>query len=220
MKGKIKLRLADFDAAIFDMDGTMIDNARFHKQAWQVFAKKHGLALTDQEFRERIFGKKNNKILEILFNGRLTEEEIKTYAEEKEQIYRDLYLHDIREVPGLTTMIKILLAHNKKLAVATTAPEKNRKFGLESLSLTDTFPTILGDEHITRGKPDPEIYLETAKQLFVTPKRCLVFEDSPPGVTAGKNAGMKVVGILTSHSVEELENADYYVRDFTSITFV
>jgi beta-phosphoglucomutase-like phosphatase (HAD superfamily) len=78
----------------------------------------------------------------------------------------------------------------------------------------------LGDEHVTQGKPHPEIYLATAKELGVAPSECLVFEDSPPGVASGKSAGMTVVGILSSHAPGELKDADYAVDDFTQIQLV
>ncbi len=213
------LNLSDFDAIIFDMDGTMINNMVYHKKAWMEFAKRHGLELTEEEFKEKFSGKKNDKIFEMIFNKDLSDEEIVSYTEEKEGIYRELYASDIKEVAGLFETLQVLKAQNKKLAIATTAPRKNREFGLEALHLGGTFPVILGDEDVTKGKPDPEIYLETAKRLGVDPSRCLVFEDTPPGVASGKNAGMTVVGIMTTHSEEDLHLADYWVKDFTSLNF-
>ena len=146
-------------------------------------------------------------------------EEINSHAEKKEQLYRELYAPHIQEVRGLTEILQLLKSHNKKIAIATTAPKKNRDFGLEALGMSDIFSVVLGEEDITRGKPHPEIYLETAKRLGVTPDRCLVFEDSPPGVASGKSAGMTVVGLLTTHSEEELKDANYQVRDFTAVKF-
>lgn len=220
MNNKIQITLADFDAVIFDMDGTMINNMNYHKNAWMEFAKRHGQNFSEEEFKEKFSGKKNDKIFQMIFNNKLTEEEIAEFTEEKEGIYRELYASDIIEVPGLTNTINILHTNHKKLAVATTAPKKNREFGLSALHLTDSFEVILGDEDVTKGKPDPEIYIKTANQLGVTEKRCLVFEDSPPGVASGKNAHMTVIGILTTHSMEDLKDADYCVTNFTNLTFI
>lgn len=104
-------------------------------------------------------------------------------------------------------------------AIATTAPTKNRDFVLKALGLEGKFEVILGDEHVTHGKPHPEIYLSAAEMLGIVPNECLVFEDSPPGVASGKSAGMTVVGILSSHFADELQDADYAVGNFTQIGF-
>lgn len=219
MDNKILLRFADFDAVIFDMDGTMINNMAYHKKAWMEFSQRHGQHFSEEEFKEKFSGKKNDKILQMIFNKELTSEEIASYTEEKEAIYRELYAPVIKEVSGLLELVKDLSEHHKKLAIATTAPKKNRDFGLEVLGIKKYFSVILGDEHVVKGKPDPEIYSETAKQLGVSPERCLVFEDSPPGIAAGKNAHMTVVGILTTHSEKDLQAADYHVADFKQIAF-
>lgn len=213
----IQLSTNKYKAVIFDMDGTMINNMPYHKKAWKEFFNKHGLSFTDEVFSKKISGKKNDQIFEFVFERKLTPEELEKYTEEKEALYRELYKPEIQEIRGLTELIRQLHNKNIKIAIATTAPEKNRTFGLEALHLTQTFDVILGDEHVTHGKPDPEIYLETAKRLRIDPASCLVFEDSPPGVNAGKNAGMTVVGIVTSHSKDELQRADYIINDFTEI---
>ncbi len=211
------LDLTGIEAAIFDMDGTMINNMGHHKKAWLEFAKRHGLNFTEEEFKVRFSGKKNDQILPELFGKELTPEEIAAYGAEKESVYRELYAPDIKEVEGLKDLIAKLKEKGLKLAIATTANEANRKFGLDALGLTDSFDLILGEEHVQHGKPHPEIYLKTAEELKVDPARCVVFEDSPPGIQSGKSAGMKVIGILTTHSSKDLSNADLHIRDFTQL---
>ncbi len=205
-----------YKAAIFDMDGTMVDNMAYHQKAWQAFLQRHGFELDDAAFK-RLFGKKNDVLLRTLFDRNLTDGAIAAYADEKEALYRELFAPDIVEISGLTQLINELRGRGYKLAIATTAPAKNREFVLRSLGLEAAFDVIVGDEHVVHGKPDPEIYSATAKALGVTPEECIVFEDSPSGVTAGKNAGMTVVGILSSHIPEELDGAEFTVRDFTKI---
>lgn len=214
---KEQLNLGGVQAAIFDMDGTMINNMRYHKKAWLEFCKRHGLSLTEEEFKERFSGKKNDQILSAVFARELTAEEIKQCTAEKEGVYQELYKNDIREVPGLARILEQLKKRSIRLAIATTAPERNRAFGLKGLGMEDTFEVILGDEHVSRGKPDPEIYTKTAKALGVDPSACIVFEDTPVGIQAGKGAGMRVIGIMTSHSLEELQAADVKVKDFTQL---
>lgn len=220
MDNNVEIKFAEFDAAIFDMDGTMINNMEYHKKAWKEFAKRHGLDLTDEEFKEKLSGKKNDQIFNMIFNKELTTEEIAQYTDEKESVYRELYAADIEPVPGLHDVLTTLQSAGKKLAVATTAPKDNRDFGFKALGLENTFSVILGDEHVTKGKPHPEIYLEAAKMLGIDPSRCIVFEDSPPGIQSGKEAGMKVISILTTHTEEDNKNADYFVKDFTQLTFI
>src|SRR6266480_123342 len=116
MDFKIHINLADFDAVIFDMDGTMVDNMTYHKKTWKEFAKRHGLDITDEEFKEKISGKKNDKIFQIIFK----QEEVAKFTEEKESLYRELYAPFIKEVQGLRHIINELQQHHKKLAIATS----------------------------------------------------------------------------------------------------
>lgn len=216
---KVTIPLTGIKAAIFDMDGTMIDNMAYHKKAWQEFLKRHGLTLSEEEFKHKISGKKNDQIFKIVFGKELDKESELRYTEEKEALYRELFKPDIKEIAGLGRLIEDLHNRGLKTAIATTAPAKNREFALRELRLENKFEVILGDEHVSQGKPHPEIYLSTAQKLGVKPGECLVFEDSPPGIASGKSAGMIVVGILSSHSADELKDADYIVDDFTGIEF-
>ena len=212
------LDISRYKAAIFDMDGTMIRNMSHHKKAWQEFLRRYDIHLSDDEFQQRISGKKNDAIFEIVFGRSLSEDELTQYADEKESIYREVYKTDIKEVEGLTDFVAKLHRLGIKTAIATTAPKKNREFALDALGLADSFELILGDEHVSKGKPHPEIYLETAKLLGVDPGDCVVLEDSPPGVQSAKAAGMTVIALLTSHNLNELSEADYFVNNFTELS--
>lgn len=211
------INFSQYKAAIFDMDGTMIRNMSHHKKAWQEFLQRHGVHLSDEEFQQKISGKKNDAIFELVFGKRLSDDELARYADEKESIYRELYKTDIEEVEGLTDFISKLQRLGIKTAIATTAPKSNRDFALDALSLDGKFEVILGDEHVSNGKPHPEIYLETAKLLDVEPKDCVVLEDSPPGIRSGEAAGMTVIALQTSHDASDLSEADYLVSDFTEL---
>jgi beta-phosphoglucomutase len=214
---KINLDLSEIQAVIFDMNGTMINDMSFHKKAWIEFCKKYGLDLTEEEFMQKFSGKKNTDILPEVLGKELSSDEIRNLSDEKETLYREIYTPYIKEITGLKDLINMIKSKSLKVAIATTAIEPNRKFVLDALDLENEFDVILGDEHVINGKPNPEIYLETAKKLEVDVSKCLVFEDTPPGVEAGKNAGMKVVGVLTTHTKEDLKDADYLITDFTKI---
>jgi beta-phosphoglucomutase len=214
-----RISLDGIKAAIFDMDGTMIDNMHYHKRAWQEFLKRHEIEVTEQEFKEKFSGQKNDKIIEMVFGHAPTPDESKRYADEKEQLYREFYGANIKEIDGLSECLSELRAQGIKTAIATTASAANREFALNALGLQEKFEVILGEEHVEHGKPSPEIYLKTAGQLNVEPAECLVFEDSPPGVRAGHDAGMFVIGVLSQHSKQELNLANVTIDNYTDVEF-
>lgn len=197
------------------MDGTMINNMAYHKKSWYEFCHRHNLKLDEVLFKEKISGKKNDQIFTLLFNRELSKEDVDSFTEEKEAVYRELYSPYIKPIEGLIETVNAIKSKGLHLAIATTAPKKNRDFALAELGLEGLFEVILGDEDVTKGKPDPEIYLKTAEKLGVAPKDCLVFEDSPPGANSGKKAGMTVIGVLTTHSKEELKMADAFIANYT-----
>lgn len=211
------INIKDIEAVIFDMDGTMIDNMHSHEEAWKEFCLHRGIVLSNIDFKQKISGFKNEQIIMNLFGYSLAPTQIAEYASDKESIYREIYKPKIKEVLGLTDLIIKIKKLNIRIAIATTAPKANRIFALKELHLENFFDVILGEEDVKNGKPNPEIYIKTAKLLNVIPKACLVFEDSPVGLQAGKGAGMNVVGLTTSHSKDELALADLIIENFLDL---
>jgi HAD superfamily hydrolase (TIGR01509 family) len=150
----------------------------------------------------------------------MSQSEIRELGGQKEQAYRELYAPDIRPVLGLPHFLEELEKRRIPHAVATSAPTPNVDFTMERTGLRRYFPIIIDDTMVSKGKPDPEVYLTAAKTLNMPPDRCVVFEDAILGIQAGKNAGMKVVGLATTHSREELEaeNTDYVMDDFAGLS--
>lgn len=214
---KQKLSFNSIKAVIFDMDGTMVDNNEFHKKAFQEFCKRHGKTLTDEEYMKKFSGRSNKQVMPLVFGKDLTEEEFHRYDDEKESIYRDMYADHIKPIEGLHEFLDKLAERGIKIAMATGSPHKNRKFIIDALNLEKVFDAIVGGEEIKRGKPEPDAFLTAAKKLKVPPSNCVVFEDAPPGITAAKRAGMKVVGLLTSYSREDFKEADLIIENFTQI---
>jgi HAD superfamily hydrolase (TIGR01509 family) len=200
-------------AFIFDMDGVLIDSNPTHKIALQKFCKAHGHELTETQLREKVYGRTNRDWLKALF-GELPEETVRQYADEKEALFRQLY-EDIKPLEGLVAFLQAMDKAKIPRAIATSAPRANVDFTLAGTGLSPYFETILDDSFITQGKPDPEIYLKTVAALKMNAADCVVFEDSLSGVKAGKAAGCKVVGIMSTHTAEELSEADFSIRDFT-----
>jgi HAD superfamily hydrolase (TIGR01509 family) len=198
----------------------MVNNSNYHKKAWAEFCKIHGIEYSEKIYKDKISGRKNSQILQSLFEKDLSESQINEFSAEKEVIYRQLYASEIKEVSNLTNFINKIKEKNLKIAVATTSPELNRILVLKALGLESTFDLIIGPEHVVHGKPNPEIYLQTAKELNVDSDRCLVFEDTPVGVAAARNAGMRVIGVLTMYTKLDLQAAEICIEDFSQLEII
>jgi len=203
-------------AFLFDMDGVIVDSNPYHKIALIQFCKEHGYNLSEQELREKIYGRTNRDWIMNIF-GNIGDEKIRLYTEEKEALYRKLYDKDIKLVNGLMEFLEKAEKAGIPRAVATSAPRANVDFSLSKTNTERFFPTILDDSFVSKGKPDPKIYLKSAAAVGYKPENCIVFEDSLSGVAAGKAAGCKVVGITTTHTPEELSQTDFIIEDFQNL---
>ena len=205
---------------IFDMDGVIVDNHRYHLRSWLSFFERNGIHMTEAEYKEKVNGRVMHTILPALLNRPLSAEEIRTLGDQKEAEYRELYRPDIQPTPGLVDFLRELQQKDVPRAIATSAPPSNVDFTLEHTRLRSYFPVIVDDTMVTTGKPDPEVYLKSAEQLGMPTDRCIVFEDAILGIQAGKSAGMSVVALATTHTRDELEatEADYIVEDFKGLT--
>jgi beta-phosphoglucomutase len=203
-------------AFIFDMDGVLIDSNPFHKISLRQFCLKYGHDLTEQQLREKIYGRTNKEWIVNVF-GPMSHDRLMTYEHEKEALFRELYQHDIKPVDGLIGFLDMLDEQQIPRAIGTSAPRVNVDFTLAKTHMEKYFSVILDEDFVTRGKPDPEIYLKVAAALNFDPGRCVVFEDSLSGVQAGKAAGCKVVGITTTHTPEELKDTDLVIDNFRDL---
>jgi beta-phosphoglucomutase len=208
--------MRDF-AIIFDMDGVIVDTNAFHKKAIHQFCRKYGFELTEEQLRTSVYGRTNKDWITNLF-GTLSENELQAYAEEKEQLFREMYAPYIKPVKGLVAFLEKLVNASIPRAIATSAPRANVDFVLDKTMLGKYFDTILDERMVTHGKPDPEIYLKTALALGFPNDRCIVIEDSLSGVTAGVKSGSKVIGITTTHTQEELTEASIVINDFDELS--
>jgi HAD superfamily hydrolase (TIGR01509 family) len=188
------------------MNGVVVDDMACHEQMWITLAKRHGIALTEDEIRKNLSGRQNREVLAYLFGDR-PETELHALGEEKEQAYREAFRPRLAPVPGFREVIAGARAERVATALATSAPPLNIDFVLDGLSLRDAFDVVVTAADVTRSKPDPEIYLLAAKRSSVTPAECLVFEDALLGIEAARRAGMRVVGVTTTHSTRELLDA-------------
>lgn len=197
-------------AFIFDMDGVVLDSNPLHNESWRIYLEKNSIVAEDIE--ARMLGKRNDEIVRDFFGGDLTPEQIFQHGAAKEQLYRELMAphKDQKLTPGL---LQFLEKHRDvPKAIASNAEPLNVSFVLGLPELAAAFPIAVDGHQVKHPKPSPDIYLEAARRLTVTPGACIVFEDSNTGVQAARAAGMRVVGLATNG--HPLPGVDLLIRDF------
>ncbi|MCY1034465.1 HAD family phosphatase [Corallococcus sp. BB11-1] len=211
---------APLRAAVFDMDGTLVDNMDFHNRAWVTLARKLGLEeLTAERFQNDFAGKKNEEIFPELLGRTLSVAELDALAEEKESHYRAIYRPYLALHRGAEGFLHRLRDARLPMAVATAAPQGNRELVLDGLAVRPLFACVVGAEQVKRGKPSPDIFLAAAEALKVPPESCVAFEDAINGVLSARAAGMVTVGITTTTTAELLKKAGahYTAADFDTL---
>ncbi len=190
-------------AFIFDMDGTLVDNMRFHTEAWRTLIEENGYEFEERKFLVETAGQTNREIIPGVF-GAMSNERLLELALRKEELYREAYLPHRKTVDGLMEFLDSVRDLGIKMAVSTAASPANMAFILDGLDLRKYFGAITTAADVKRGKPDPEIFLLSASRLGVEPKNSIVFEDAFFGFEAAKRAGMKAIGITTVNSFDEI----------------
>jgi beta-phosphoglucomutase len=198
-------------AFVFDMDGTLVDNMKYHTEAWQRLLAQHGVEMDANEFLVRTAGMINRQIMPMIFPG-ISDAEAEAVGEQKEVLYRELFLAHRAPIEGAEEFLGEAKRLGIKLAVATAAPTGNVEFILDGLDLRRYFDAVTTAADIRNGKPDPEIFLKSAEKLDVEARNCLVFEDALGGMEAARRAGMKAIGITTVNSAEDLLKLDPVVE--------
>ncbi|NDC78705.1 MAG: HAD family phosphatase [Chitinophagia bacterium] len=191
-------------AAVFDMDGTLVDNMHVHRDAWRVFLERKGLTFDEEQYHRNNTGT-ITEIIPRFFPEATDPAEAYRLGMEKEAVYREAYRGHVEPLPGLVAFLDALRKADVRIALATAADRGNIDFTLDELGIRDRFDALVGSEDVQRGKPHPDVYLRAAERLGIEPPHCLAFEDSHSGIQAALAAGMRVVGLATTHSRGELE---------------
>ena len=192
---------------IFDVDGTMVDNARFHRNAWIEFGKRHGFPITEEYYDREIHARCNESIIRKLYEKDYTDAEARDMAEEKEVIYRDTFRPVFKEVPGLVNLIKQLSEANVRLAAASNSSTGNVDFVLDMLDIRQCFDYVVNRDIVEVGKPDPLMFNMAAEGLKLPKDKCVIMEDSKSGFKAAQNAGMAYVVISYGSDPNDLQFA-------------
>ena len=213
---------ANSSAVIWDVDGTLVDTAELHFQAWQALMDQIGKVFTRADFAAT-FGLRNADILDKLFGTQLSDEKLAELGERKESIYRAAARqHGVTLLPGVRALLEGLHAAGFKQAIGSSAPRENINLILKSTKMDSSFETIVSVEEIQRGKPDPQIFQIAADKLAMAYDQCLVVEDAVAGVQAAKAAGMKCIAVRFGghHSAAALAQAgaDLIVKSLEGVS--
>jgi HAD superfamily hydrolase (TIGR01509 family) len=202
--------------AIFDMDGVLVDSGACHRAAWQALLDELGVP-APPEFWRLTIGRPSHEAVCVLLDRELPEPEARQLSRRKQQLYLSIATAGIPAVAGVTDFVADLVERGVPRAVATSARRSDVQQMLGGIGLLDRFGAVITAEQVTRGKPDPEVYLLAARALGAVPDQCVVFEDSLVGVHAASTAGMRVIGLATSHTDAELREAgaERAMPDFT-----
>jgi beta-phosphoglucomutase-like phosphatase (HAD superfamily) len=202
------------------MDGTMIDSMPCHAQSWIEFARRHRLAIDLAELMRRTTGRTGTECMCEVFERDVAPIEALALIEEKEAIYRQLFTPAFAEVAGFRRFAADAMSRGLKVGVGTAGDKHNIAFTLSHLKMASAPHAVVGGDEGLPGKPEPAIFLETARRLGVSPRDCIVFEDSPFGIEAARRAGMRAVAICTSHDPDALAGAHVVAqaRDYHQLT--
>lgn len=197
-------------ALIFDLDGVVVDSMPLHTMAWESYLEKLGVPRKD--VAAQMHGRRNDEIVREFLGAHIATEVVFEHGAAKERLFREMMGSRLASllVPGIAGFLE--QAREVPVALATNAEPANVSFVLDGAGLREYFPVVVDGSQVKQAKPSPEVYLTAAERLGVAPRNCIVFEDSPVGITAARAARMRVVGILTHAS--SLENVDFEAPDF------
>lgn len=208
--------------AIFDLDGTLVDSYDAHLDAWRLVARELGHELAVEQF-QRQFGRTNEPIIAEIceWAGRAVPDAagVAAIAERKESLYRARIAAAFPVMPGGPALLQSLDAAGWRLAVGSSGPPENVRVAVAGLGAESLFRHCVTGADVSRGKPDPEVFLLAAERLGVPPRRTIVVEDAPAGIEAARRAGMACVGLASKgRAREELAGADLVVDALAALS--
>ena len=197
-------------AILWDLDGVLVDSMDFHYQAFREVLTGLGRELSREEYLGTIIGLRNDAIFRRLLPG-TSVGVVAELASQKEEAFRRLIAGRVQPLRGGAKLVRRAKNAGLLQAIVSSTPRENIALMLRSLALENFFDAIVGEEDATRGKPDPEGFLVAARLLGIAPAECVVIEDAPEGIAAGKAAGMRCIGVTTTRPAAKLSPADLVV---------
>jgi len=202
-------------SAIFDMDGVVVETVQMHFQAWKRMFEERGKPFTFEDYKARVDGIPRRDGARAVL-GDLPQAQLEQACAVKQGYFLEfLEKEKVPAYPGTVSLINAIRASGHKAALISSS--KNLPRIIASAGVADIWDSIVNGSEITKGKPDPQIFLMAAERLGATPADCVVFEDAVQGVEAAKRGGMKCVGIDRYGSPARLSKADVVVSDLSEI---
>ncbi|CAM1368694.1 beta-phosphoglucomutase [Tenacibaculum xiamenense] len=202
---------------IFDLDGVIVDTAKYHFLAWKNLANSLGIDFSNEQ-NEQLKGVSRIRSLEKILswgNKTISQEKFDSLLHEKNEEYLR-YIENMDEseiLPDVPRVLNLLLNGNSPIALGSAS--KNARAILKKVNLIDKFDAIVDGNDVTKAKPDPEVFTNAAEKIKIMPNQCVVFEDSVAGIQAAKKANMLAIGIGESNILYE---ADYVFKSFEEIS--
>jgi beta-phosphoglucomutase len=205
-------------AALWDVDGVIIDSAEQHRRAWEILARDEGLPYSDEAFWAS-FGMRNSDSIPLLFGVR-DPARVTALSERKEALYRELLRREATALPGARALLAALHAAGYRQALGSSAPVANIEVIISLLGIGPLLDGFISGEHVAQGKPAPDIFLAGAALVGAAPVRCVVFEDAPAGVAAARAAGMRCIAVRRAGQPDApgLEAADRIVDSLAEVS--
>lgn len=206
-------------AIIWDMDGVIADTALFHFKAWEEILARRKISLSWDLFIS-MFGMRNDTFVRKLLGEKIAEKEIPAIVQEKESLFKEKARHHVKPFPGVINLLEAVKKGNFKQALASSAPRENIDFILQELKIEDLFHCTVSGHEVSKGKPDPQIFLLAAEKMGVVPSDCDVIEDSPYGIRAARAAGMSCLAVSNTHNAKDLKQADKIVASLEKMDLI
>ena len=205
-------------AFIFDLNGTIIDDMRYHAIAWEgILNNQLQAGLSWEEVKAQMYGKNEELLVRIFGEDKFTKEEMAVLSIEKEKLYQASFKPLMKCIEGFEPFVNKAMEQGVEMGIGSAAIMFNIDFILDGLHLRKYFKSVVSAEDVLISKPHPETFLKVASQLGIVPEQCIVFEDAPKGVESAANAGMKCVVITTMHGKEEFakyDNVLFFIEDY------
>ena len=205
---------------IFDFNGTLFWDTKYHNQAWDIYLQRINMNLSDPDKDVYIHGKPNKDIFEFLLKRTLSADELEKVVEEKESIYREICTKSITGLaPGAIGFLEFLKNSEIPFTIATSSGWGNVKFYFNHLDLNRWFSIekLVYDNGKIKGKPAPDIFLVAAEKLGLPIEQCAIFEDSATGLKAASNAKAGMVFYVKSNKIDISDITAHVITDFNQV---
>jgi len=204
-------------AAIFDLDGVIVDSEPLHYLSEKEMLSKRGVNLRSSDVKD-IVGRTEMEGMQYLKDRFRLKDSAEQLYEEKQRIYKRMLRNAVKPRPGLFKLLNDLGDKGMTLAIASSAPRENVDIVLNALGIEDKFRAVVSGDDVERGKPSPDIFLLAAERIGIEPKNCLVIEDAQNGVEAAKHAGMTCIVVPNQFTQDQdLSRADVVVQSLEEI---